>query len=112
MADAERDCDPKWPPGTIKLTQLLGTESNIILQPRPTSDPNDPLVWSKWQKGTDYALASIYAMMVFAFINISAPTWGPMGDELDFSDEVLINAYGIGGATLAVGAPMHVSQDS
>jgi hypothetical protein len=36
-------CDPKWPPGTIKLQELLGEGKNdteIILQPRPTDDPS------------------------------------------------------------------------
>lgn len=40
-------CDPLWPPGTVKLAQLLGSDkkdAEIILQPRPTDNPNDPLV--------------------------------------------------------------------
>ncbi len=41
-------CDPEWPPGTVRLQTLLHsetkeTETEIVLQPRPTSDPNDPL---------------------------------------------------------------------
>lgn len=45
-------------------------------------------------------------MMVFAFINATSPTWGPMGDELHFSSATLTNTYAIGCATLALGAPM------
>jgi len=45
-------CDPAWPPGTVKLQQLLNNgkkDSEIVLQPRPTSNPNgeqfsDPLI--------------------------------------------------------------------
>lgn len=119
-------CDPQWPPGTVKLAQLLGADkkdAEIILQPRPTTNPNDPLVslpepllrefrtdesknWPKWQKTLNYALASFYAMMVYAFVNATSPTWGPMGDELGFSDATLTNTYAIGCATLALGAPM------
>ena len=58
-------CDPDWPPGTVKLQQLLKNEANeseIILQPRPTSNPNDPLNWPKYQKILNYFLASFYAM--------------------------------------------------
>jgi hypothetical protein len=105
-------CDPAWPPGTVKLQALLQTETSseksaeIILQPRPTDDPNDPLNWPKYQKIINYFLASFYAMMVFAFVNATSPTWGPMGDELGFSSETLTNTYAIGCATLAVGAPM------
>lgn len=45
-------------------------------------------------------------MMVFAFINATSPTWGPLGDELGFSSATLTNTYAIGCATLAMGAPM------
>ncbi|KAK4497677.1 hypothetical protein PRZ48_010330 [Zasmidium cellare] len=102
-------CDPAWPPGTVKLAQLLGgdkKDAEIILQPRPTDNPNDPLNWSKPSKVLNYFLASFYAMMVYAFINATSPTWGPMGDELAFSSATLTNTYAIGCATLALGAPM------
>lgn len=103
--------DPDWPPGTVRLQCLIESEtkekeSEIILQPRPTDNPNDPLNWPKPQKIINYFLASFYAMMVFAFVNATSPTWGPMGDELGFSSETLTNTYAIGCATLAVGAPM------
>jgi MFS family permease len=108
---AERYSDPAWPPGTVRLQQILDTgkahkDANIILQPRPTSDPNDPLNWTKKQKILNYTLACYYAMMVFAFVNATSPTWGPMGDELGFSSQTLTNTYAIGCATLALGAPM------
>lgn len=106
--DDEFTVDPAWPPGTVKLTQLLGGDSknDTILQPRPTDDPNDPLNWPRYQKIINYGLASFYAMMVFAFVNATSPTWGPMGSELNFSSTTLTNTYAIGCATLAVGAPM------
>lgn len=62
--------------------------------------------WSKPSKILNYFLASFYAMMVYAFINATSPTWGPMGDELGFSSATLTNTYAIGCATLALGAPM------
>jgi MFS family permease len=109
---AERYSDPAWPPGTVKIQQLLSNSNNshkdarIILQPRPTDDPNDPLNWPKKQKILNYSLACYYAMMVFAFVNATSPTWGPMGDELGFSSQTLTNTYAIGCATLSLGAPM------
>ncbi|KAK4552463.1 hypothetical protein LTR86_010306 [Recurvomyces mirabilis] len=103
--------DPEWPPGTVRLQQLLhsetsGKSSELILQPRPTDDPNDPLNWPTWQKSLNFFLAAFYAMMVYAFVNATSPTWGPMGTELNFSTETLTNTYAIGCATLALGAPM------
>ncbi|KAF2768726.1 MFS general substrate transporter [Teratosphaeria nubilosa] len=101
--------DEKWPPGTVKLQQLLHNETKdakVILQPRPTDNPNDPLNWPQWQKILNYFLASFYAMMVFCFVNATSPTWGPLADELHFSDATLTNTYAIGCATLAMGAPM------
>lgn len=108
---AEEFSDPAWPPGTVKLQQLLSgsdaqKDARIVLQPRPTDDPNDPLNWSKKQKIVNYTLACYYAMMVYAFVNATSPTWGPMGDELGFSSATLTNTYAIGCATLALGAPM------
>ncbi|PNS17491.1 hypothetical protein CAC42_8034 [Sphaceloma murrayae] len=103
--------DPKWPPGTVKLQAFLkndtgADDTEIILQPRPTDNPNDPLNWPSWQKTVNYSLACFYAMMVFAFVNATSPTWGPLADELGFSDVTLTNTYAIGCATLAIGAPM------
>jgi MFS family permease len=108
---AERFSDPAWPPGTVKLQQLLDNgnahkNARIILQPRPTSDPNDPLNWPKKQKIINFTLACYYAMMVYAFVNATSPTWGPMGDELGFSSKTLTDTYAIGCATLSLGAPM------
>ena len=108
---SERYSDPAWPPGTVRLQQIFDKgdstkDANIILQPRPTADPNDPLNWTRKQKILNYSLACYYAMMVFAFVNATSPTWGPMGDELDFSSQTLTNTYAIGCATLALGAPM------
>lgn len=99
--------DPAWPPGTVRIELLKdGGESDIILQPRPTTSPNDPLNWPRWRKHLNFGLANFYAVMVFVNINATTPTWGPMGTELHFSDATLNNTYAIGCATLAVGAPM------
>lgn len=76
---AEEYLDPAWPPGTVKLQQFLSgsdaqKDARIVLQPRPTDDPNDPLNWSKKQKVVNYTLACYYAMMVYAFVNATSPT--------------------------------------
>ena len=78
---SERYSDPAWPPGTVRLQQIFDKgdstkDANIILQPRPTADPNDPLNWTRKQKILNYSLACYYAMMVFAFVNATVdPTF-------------------------------------
>ena len=112
-----------WPPGTVRLEDLHGTGTNgeVILQPRPSRDPNDPLNWPRWQKYLNFGLVSFYAMMVFALyvtfelpyrfdvyilfrIDAATPTWAPMNEELGFSYEILNDSYAIGNGTLAIGA--------
>lgn len=101
------DSDSQWPPGTVRIELLKdGGKTDIILQPRPTTSPNDPLNWPRWRKYLNFCLANFYATMVMVNINATTPTWGPMGTELSFSDATLNNTYAIGCATLAVGASM------
>lgn len=69
--------DPAWPPGTVRLELLrAGRDEEIILLPRPTFDPNDPLNWPTWRKYLNFGLACFYALMVFAQFCASSPTWG------------------------------------
>ncbi|CAN8097521.1 unnamed protein product [Discula destructiva] len=99
--------DPAWPPGTVRLEKLrTGADAQIILQPRPTVSPNDPLNWPKWRKNLNFGLATFYAVMAFAQINATTPTWGPMEDELGFTAVLMNNTYAIGCGTLALGSFM------
>jgi len=104
------EIDPAWPPGTVRLELLRADQGSdtIVLQPRPTRDPNDPLNWPRWRKHANFGLACFYTLVVFAQINASVPTWGPMGEELAFSAETLNDTWAIGSATLALGAVMMI----
>ncbi|KAI8713849.1 hypothetical protein NCS52_01230700 [Fusarium sp. LHS14.1] len=99
-----------FPPGTVRLEDpdAAASREGIILQPRPTLDPNDPLNWPNWRKYINFGLVSFYVLMVSEFINSAGPTWGPMQKELGFSDEALTASYAIGCACLAVGAVLLV----
>ena len=97
--------DEMWPPGTVRIEDLYKEKGkDIILEPKPTDDPNDPLNWSKWRKDWNFALCSFYALMVFAFIDAATPTWGPMNVQLGFSYAILNDSYALGCGTLAFGA--------
>ncbi|KAM0543474.1 hypothetical protein ACHAPJ_012272 [Fusarium lateritium] len=103
MASSAAQDDPLWPPGTVRLEDE-DRSNEIILQPQPSRDPNDPLNWTKGLKYLNFGLAAFYTMMVFALIDVATPTWGPMHEELGYSDETLNNSYASGCASLAVGA--------
>ncbi|UPK94495.1 hypothetical protein LCI18_005430 [Fusarium solani-melongenae] len=109
-ADIHAGSTIMFPPGTVRLEDpdAAASREGIILQPRPTEDPNDPLNWPNWRKYVNFGLVSFYVLMVSEFINSAGPTWGPMQKELGFSDEALTASYAIGCAFLAVGAVLLV----
>ncbi|KAJ4303521.1 hypothetical protein N0V90_002417 [Kalmusia sp. IMI 367209] len=94
-----------WPPGTVRLEDItpLG-ERDIILEPRPSEDPNDPLNWSTGRKYFNFGLVCLYVAMVAEFINASTPTWGPMNKELGYSYAILNDSYAVGCACLGLGS--------
>jgi MFS family permease len=94
-----------WPPGTIRLADVTASEEEtVILQPRPSDDPNDPLNWAPWRKYLNMGLACFYVAMAAEFINANTPTWDPMETQLGFTDEILNDSYAAGCAALAVGS--------
>ena len=77
MHSMDEHDDYTWPPGTVRLEDLHQTGKNgeVILQPRPSRDPNDPLNWPRWQKRLNFGLVSFYAMMVFAlYVRFGSPS--------------------------------------
>jgi hypothetical protein len=68
--------------------QHLGGHRDIVLVPRPTADPDDPLNWSKNRKYLSLFCTMVYVWMVgissaaiySVFGNISAKTGLPLGD--------------------------------
>ncbi|CAH0055263.1 unnamed protein product [Clonostachys solani] len=94
-----------WPPGTICLDDMRPSDDRqVILQPRPSEDPNDPLNWSKWRKYWNFGLVCFYVAMVAEFINANSPTWGAMNKELGYSYEILNDSYAVGCASLGLGS--------
>ncbi|KAF9889383.1 hypothetical protein FE257_007493 [Aspergillus nanangensis] len=106
MSSNNRDHDDQaYPPGTVPLEELVGSYAGaIILQPTPTRDPNDPMNWHLWEKYWNFGLALLYALLVFAVVDVVTPTWAPMHDELGFSYEILNDSYAAGSAALCFGA--------
>ncbi|KAF6832086.1 major facilitator superfamily transporter [Colletotrichum musicola] len=95
--------DPAWPPGTVRLEEENRSDQ-IILQPQPSADPNDPLNWPNRLKYWNFGLSAFYSLMVFALIDAATPTWAPMNEQLGFSYDTLNNSYAAGCGALAIGA--------
>ncbi|KAL3463495.1 major facilitator superfamily domain-containing protein [Aspergillus heterothallicus] len=101
MSEATQHIDPAWPPGTVRLEDL--TQSEVIREPKPSKDPNDPLNWPQWRKHLNFGLVCYYVVMVMALINVPTVTWGPMNLELGFSFGLLNDSYAAGCGALAIG---------
>ncbi|KAE8396179.1 major facilitator superfamily domain-containing protein [Aspergillus alliaceus] len=97
--------DPSWPPGTVQIEGFPQNdqETEIILQPAPSHDPNDPLNWPLWRKHLNFGLVCYYVIMVFAILDVATVTWGPLNVELGFSFELLNDSYAAGCGSLCVG---------
>ncbi|KAF3048280.1 hypothetical protein E8E12_011615 [Didymella heteroderae] len=103
-----------WPPGTITLEELrratgdLHEEVEVILHPKPTNDPNDPLNWKTREKYLNFGLALLYSLAIFGLISAATPTWPAMMEELGFTIALLNDGYATGSAALAVGAILFI----
>ncbi|KAJ5609721.1 major facilitator superfamily domain-containing protein [Penicillium herquei] len=111
--------DPAWPPGTVQIEtlqrgDLTDSRGDIILQPRPSSDPNDPLPFdiglielvfdtqaSKFLPGF---ILLFHGLGTFSRIDAATPTWTDMNIELGFSYAILDDSYAAGCGTLCIGA--------
>ncbi|KAF5867456.1 putative major facilitator superfamily transporter protein [Botrytis fragariae] len=81
----------------------LKRNPHVILQPRPSNDPNDPLNWPRWRKNLNFILISYYTLIVFTLTNIATVTWAPVNDELGFSYAILTDAFAASNAALCIG---------
>lgn len=78
-------------PGTVHLIDLEGTllvkkdqgHLNIILQPQPSLNPNDPLRWSKGKKLAQFSMVWIWAFFLAITVNWTGPYWTEWTTEFD-----------------------------
>ncbi|KIW33280.1 uncharacterized protein PV07_00140 [Cladophialophora immunda] len=103
MSLTRRSVDMPWPPGTVRIEDLHSKNADIILQPQPTTDPNDPLNWPSWRKYLNFILVNFYVLLVFALINMVTVTWASMNLELGFSYDILNDSYAAGCGSLCIG---------
>ncbi|RMZ82503.1 hypothetical protein DV737_g1993, partial [Chaetothyriales sp. CBS 132003] len=92
-----------WPPGTVAIEDY-----EIILQPVPSSDPNDPLNWSKLRKAVHFTLISFFILWTFVQLDIGFTAWGDMISELEFSIDTMNEGAATNYAGLAVGCILFI----
>ncbi|OJJ31457.1 hypothetical protein ASPWEDRAFT_54605 [Aspergillus wentii DTO 134E9] len=101
----------RGPPGTVYLgngdSDPAGfdrdVDGHVILHPRPSNDPNEPLNWSTRHKTINFATACLFTLMVFATLDVGTVTWNALEDELGFDSGFLNNSYAAGLAGMTVG---------
>lgn len=74
-----------------------------MLFPTPSSDPNDPLNWSKARKALNFTLVSFFVLWTFVQLDIGFTAWGPMQTELGFSVDILNAEAAVNYGGLAIG---------
>lgn len=59
--------------------------------------------WSPFRKHLNYTLVCFYTLFIYALLNVQTVTWGVLGTELNFSNEILNDSYAAATAALMVG---------
>ncbi|KAJ5246006.1 hypothetical protein N7468_000989 [Penicillium chermesinum] len=91
MVDRQDD-EAFWAPGTVALEDVHRTRDQLVLFPTPSSDPNDPLNWSKPRKYLNFALVSFFVLWTFVQLDIGFTAWGPMQTEIPTLTVGIMNA--------------------
>ncbi|CAG8039809.1 unnamed protein product [Penicillium olsonii] len=95
------------PPGTFKLIRADEPGEHgqqvILLDPVPTSDPNEPLNWRTLRKSLNFTLVLAMTVLVFTALSIQAIFWQQMTVDMNVSYEQLNQAMSVNFAGLATG---------
>lgn len=79
-------------PGTVHLVDIEGTlnvkkdnrsSHDIILRPQPSSNPNDPLRWSRSKKNQQFWLLWFWAFLLAVSVNWTGPIWTDWTEEFN-----------------------------
>ncbi|KAJ5611165.1 MFS general substrate transporter [Penicillium lagena] len=101
-----------YAPGTVLLENIviseshLRTASSVILQPKPTVDPNDPLNWSLARKSLNFGITAFYTLLIFGLIDIGPVVWQDFERLLGITYPELNDQYAVNCASLGIGSIM------
>ncbi|CAI7642703.1 unnamed protein product [Penicillium manginii] len=101
-----------FPPGTHMLDDQTSNGSDkqqVVLNPTPSDDPDDPLNWTTLRKSVNFGLTSTYVLFTFVLLEISSPLQQPVYVKiLGFSMKIVGQAGGASYAGLALGCILFV----
>ncbi|KAL6230959.1 hypothetical protein BDW75DRAFT_234008 [Aspergillus navahoensis] len=100
------------PPGTFLLIQNeTGNNrdgSRIVLNPVPSSDPNEPLNWSTPRKAVNFTLVLAVTVVVFTALSIQVIFWQLMVVDLNVTYPQLNNAMAVNFVGLSTGCVLFI----
>ncbi|OAQ77947.1 MFS transporter [Purpureocillium lilacinum] len=93
------------PPGTVRLINEDGElhKRDLIFQPVPTKDPNDPLNWTRSRKLVNFVPILVYTTMMFTMAAIPAIFWVLWVPEFDSNYSEMNTSLAIAYAGTSVG---------
>ncbi|KAE8337824.1 hypothetical protein BDV24DRAFT_154093 [Aspergillus arachidicola] len=106
MSNSDRD--DVFPPGTIKLEEQQGIESEFKLSPTPSDDPDDPLNWSPVRKAVNFGLTCSYVLFTFVLVDINSLAYRGYMSELGLTYATFNQASGSNFAGLAIGCLLFI----
>ncbi|KAJ5376806.1 MFS general substrate transporter [Penicillium cosmopolitanum] len=104
--------DTLAPPGTFLLIREDMSESGgqrtIMLDPVPTSDPNEPLNWSTLRKAVNWTIVLGMTIVTFTLLSIQPIFWQQMIVDLQVEYEQLNQSMSVNFVGLAVGCVIFI----
>lgn len=105
-----QQAEEEWIPGTVHLVDLNGClnvkhngDSDVILIPQPSDDPNDPLRWSKRKKNLQFLLLAMWSFLTAVATNWSGPAWTDWTVDYNTTYTILNNTSAVGWLFLGLG---------
>ncbi|KAH7364832.1 major facilitator superfamily domain-containing protein [Rhexocercosporidium sp. MPI-PUGE-AT-0058] len=87
---------------------LHGENGELVLQPQPSRDPNDPLNWSPVRKYINFAIVALYTLWIFTILDIGTVAWQVVTERYHLSYNDLTDGYASNLAGLAFGCVLFI----
>jgi len=106
--------DQSQPPGTFLLVterdngETGPSKKSVILDPMPSTDPNDPLNWTTIRKTINFALVLAVTASIFSSLSIQIIFWQQMSVDLGLTFGQLNNSTSVMFVGLSLGCLLFI----